>query len=206
MLLNKKSPADDSTIPFELFQHYSHKEFIEEVPGGPQTPILFVEDDDVPAILYGVFAGQEDEVRVDAAQLINKFKNQKMSDDLIEHLVDQVWVQYDYDHSGFLNEEQAHDFLFVVLQLNENMLAKSNERDSKDIQEELIKGSFDVVDANHDGKITKDELKTWLKSHLSKDESIHAETLNLVKQLSSNQKPQQPEEASTGNQPAPAHQ
>jgi len=77
---------------------------------------------------------------------------------VIEHIIDQVWNQYDYDHSGTLDETESYDFIKVVLQMNEDMLAKSMNRECKHVTPEEIKNTFKVMDVNKDGKLSKDEL------------------------------------------------
>ena len=69
-----------------------------------------------------------------------------------------MWNQYDYDKSGTLDEKESYDFISVVLQMNENMLAKACNREIKQITEDQIKTTIKIVDANHDGKLSKEEL------------------------------------------------
>lgn len=66
ILLNKKAISDESTAPFDFFKHFARKETVFDEVSGKEVPIFYVVNEDVPHILYGVFAGQEDEVRIDA--------------------------------------------------------------------------------------------------------------------------------------------
>ena len=46
---------------------------IENEPGSPKTPVQYVDNKDMPKVLYAIFVGQEDEKRIDAAHLIEKY-------------------------------------------------------------------------------------------------------------------------------------
>jgi len=85
-------------------------------------------------------------------------KNMANKNTVISHLIDHVWAQYDYDGNGFLDETESRDFMSVVLQMNENVLAKSMDRDPVEIDEKEVHVAIEQADDNKDGKITKEEL------------------------------------------------
>lgn len=65
ILLNKENPPDDSTVAFDEFQKYMQSETIEIE--NKQTEIYFVHADDMPKVIFAIFVGQKDQVRIDAA-------------------------------------------------------------------------------------------------------------------------------------------
>lgn len=94
-------------------------------------------------MLYHLFSGQQDKVRTDAAKLLSQVNSDnKMSKSIIDHIVEQVWRQYDYDGNGFLDEKESYDFLNIVLQLNESMLAKANNRQIREITEQEVRNNI----------------------------------------------------------------
>ena len=104
---------------------YAKTEQISQKEQGPMQEVTYLDACDVPKVLFAIFCCQKDEVRVDAAELVLKYKDKSDDMQLMDHIIDQIWVQYDYGKSGVLDETESYDFLSVVLQLNENMLAKS---------------------------------------------------------------------------------
>lgn len=92
---------------------------------GQQTEICFVPASDMPQVIMAIFVGQKDQIRIDAAELLQRYRNMSIDEEILNHIVDQIWRQYDTDGCGFLNEEESYQFISMVLQLNETMLAKS---------------------------------------------------------------------------------
>jgi hypothetical protein len=73
----------------------------------------------------------------------------------------------------------------VVLQLNENMLAKTLDRPIKEIDDAEIEKNINLADTNHDNNVTKEELKSWIINHLKKDEHHHNETCLAIAKITS---------------------
>lgn len=73
ILLNKKEPLDDDTRPFDEYMKYAKSRTVIDEETNERMDIESVKAEDVPKILLGVFIGQEDEKRIDAAELIAKF-------------------------------------------------------------------------------------------------------------------------------------
>jgi Ca2+-binding EF-hand superfamily protein len=71
----------------------------------------------------------------------------------------------------------------VVLQLHENMLAKSLNREIQEITEDQIKCAVKLADLNHSGNLTRDELAVWIKSHTKQDPKIKEETELMIKKI-----------------------
>lgn len=134
----------------------------------------------MPKILFAIFAGQKDEVRINASEVLSKYENMPLDEEIIEQIIEQVWNQYDYDHKGFLNITEAYDFLSIVLQLNENMLAKSVGREAQDITEEHVRQQIKLADANKDNKLSRLELQQWVKKHLKADNQVQMETQLMI--------------------------
>jgi hypothetical protein len=42
---------------------------------------------------------------------------------LIEHIVEQVWTQYDYDKNNILDEQESYDFIKEVLTQTETFIS-----------------------------------------------------------------------------------
>ena len=89
---------------------------------------------------------------------------------MIDHIIDQIWTQYDYDNSGNLEGDEAYDFLKTVLLANEKMLAQASERDPKEISDEDVRKAFKNVDTNKDGFLTKVELAVWIKDYMTQND------------------------------------
>lgn len=91
---------------------------------------------------------------------------------IIEHIVDQVWVQYDYDKNGILDIRESSDFLKTVLQLHQNMIAKLKFREPRQITDEEVAVAMEECDKDHDRQITRQELNTWIVEHMKKQEEL----------------------------------
>ena len=64
-----------------------------------------------------------------------------------QELVDKFFAENDKDGSGTLNRAEARELVKTFFSA-----------DGKDVSEEQITAGFDIVDANADGTITKEEL------------------------------------------------
>ena len=70
--------------------------------------VQFVPVEEMPKVIFGIFAGQPDKKRLDAAQLIIKYQESSLQDQpqlLMKHIIDQVWAQYDTNNSGVLERD-----------------------------------------------------------------------------------------------------
>ena len=74
-------------------------------------------------MLFFIFVGMNDKKRIDAASLLQKYQDQGDNKQVIEHIIDQIWTQYDYDNSGSLDKKESYDFLRTVLTHYEKSLA-----------------------------------------------------------------------------------
>lgn len=122
-LLNKKAPADDDTRPYEEFMKYADTMEVKDQDGKNSIPIQYVRKELFPTILLGIFIGLPDEKRIDAASLIQKYIQKSDNKLIIEHIVDQIWTQYDVDNSGVLENDEAQSFIGMVLDIHEKTLA-----------------------------------------------------------------------------------
>jgi hypothetical protein len=61
---------------------------VKDSDNGKMTEIHYVDSKDVPTIMFHIFVGQEDEVRIDAAKLLEKVDNVNNNHEIIEHIID----------------------------------------------------------------------------------------------------------------------
>lgn len=101
----------------------------------------------------------------------------------MQHIIDQVWNQYDYDHNGALDQDEAHDLFRVVLEMNEQMLSTLLARPAREISEEQIDIAVQECDSDHDGLISKDEMKKWIASHTKTNYQLKNETKEAIKRV-----------------------
>ena len=59
-LLNKKDPDEDSVRPYEEFMRYAKVQAVSGKEGDEKQMFQYVDADDVPKIILGVFVGQPD--------------------------------------------------------------------------------------------------------------------------------------------------
>ena len=78
----------------------------------------------MPQILLDIFACQPDEKRIDAACLVGKYASNTGNKMIISHIVDQIWIQYDNDNSGHLDQMESRAFMRVVMELHESTITK----------------------------------------------------------------------------------
>lgn len=67
---------------------------------------------------------------------------------LAEHIVEQIWVQYDTNNSGDLDEFETKDFAAMVLDFHERNTAKKLEREAKEIPESRYQNVFNECEKN----------------------------------------------------------
>lgn len=72
----------------------------------------------------------------------------------LDDIVNQVWLDFDFDKSGTLNVGDAEAFYRVLMK----------ERPDLGLNEDAFNDWFDAIDLDLDGTITKDELKHYLQS------------------------------------------
>ena len=101
----------------------------------------------------------------------------------MQHIIDQVWNQYDYDHNGTLDHAESHDFFRVVLEMNEQVLSTLLSRSARKISEEQIEIAVQECDSDNDGLISKDEMKKWISSHTKNNFQLKSETKEAIKRV-----------------------
>lgn len=116
--------------------------------------------------MLGIFIGQPDEKRIDAASLIQKYIEKSENKLIIEHIVDQIWSQYDTDNSGVLERDEAQSFVGMVLDIHEKTLAAEVGRQPMEITEAQINEVIEQGDTNHDGNLSKEEVNAWVKKFM----------------------------------------
>jgi hypothetical protein len=50
--------------------------------------VEYVNISDVPKMLFFIFVGKKDKIRIDAAQLIHRYQDQSSNKQVIEHIID----------------------------------------------------------------------------------------------------------------------
>ena len=88
---------------------------------------------------------------------------------IIEHIVDQIWAQYDCDNSGALDQLESKAFMRVVLEHHEATIAKLLKIKPTDVSEEHILNAIEICDKDQNGLITKSELNSWLIKIMEKE-------------------------------------
>ncbi len=71
-----------------------------------------------------------------------------------QHIVEDIWKQYDEDQSGTLNVDDTLPFFKIFIA----------NRPDLGLTEENYQTWFDAIDGDHDGTITKEEMGTYLAS------------------------------------------
>ena len=181
--MNKQEPDSDDEGPYEEFLKWEYTDIIEGGEGEDNVEIDYVKAADVPKILLSIFISKKDEKRTDAAELLDKYADQGEDKLIIEHIIDQIWTQYDYDNSGSLERAEAFDFIQIVLQLHEKHVARDIGIKPRQVTEQEVEVAIELADENHDGVITKEEMTHWLAYYMS-----HSENTRHVK-AEENKKP-----------------
>ena len=101
----------------------------------------------------------------------------------MQHIIDQVWNQYDYDHNGTLDHAESHDFFRVVLEMNEQVLSTLLSRPAKQISDEQIEIAVQECDSDNDGLISKDEMKRWISSHTRNNYQLKNDTKEAIRRV-----------------------
>jgi len=91
ILMNKEEPDDDNTRPFDEFMKYAQRRIVVNEKTNEREEIEYVSTEIVPKILLGIFIGQKDAKRIDAAEFLFKFKSDGDNKQLIDHIIDQIW-------------------------------------------------------------------------------------------------------------------
>ena len=107
--------------------------------------------------------------------MISKLEKENQDKSVIEHVVDQIWVQYDSDNNGSLDKEEGYDFMKIVLNVHEKMVAGKIGREAKEISDEEVLQAMKDCDTDKDGKISKEEMNAWVLNFLKQDENYHKE-------------------------------
>lgn len=94
-----------------------------------------------------------------------------LDDEILNKIVDQIWEQYDQDKCGKLNEQEATDFLSVILQFNENIRAQSVGRE---IEEVHFSGT------GKSESMDKKQVIEFIKDYMGKDKKIQEETKIMI--------------------------
>jgi Ca2+-binding EF-hand superfamily protein len=75
--------------------------------------------------------------------------------DNIDLIIDNIWDQYDQDGNDYLDKQEARKFIRDVLR--ESGLFGNTM--SNEVDERLIKEVFHEIDADHNRRISKEEMK-----------------------------------------------
>lgn len=130
-LLNKKEPEEDDTTPYDEFMKYAKTVIVAEHEDGEHLDLQYVEVKYMPQLIFASFVGQPDEKRIDAAELLEKFVHSGENKQIISHLVDQIWSQYDKDGNGSLDQEESRSFIRMALTIHEKTTAATLNRDCR---------------------------------------------------------------------------
>lgn len=175
-MMNKKEPDEDDETPYDEYMKHAHTDIIQSgVEGEEDLEIEYVLAEDVPNILLAVFVGQPDEKRMEVSNLLNKYSDQKDNKFVIEHIIDQIWAQYDYDGSGSLDRDESFDFIKIVLEMHEQLVAKKLGRPANLITKTEVDEAMILCDTNSDGIISKKEMNTWIVEHMQGNENYKNE-------------------------------
>ena len=112
----------------------------------------------MPQIIFATFVGQKDAKRIDAAELLEKYHSKGENKQIISHLVDQIWAQYDVSNTGVLDPEESNKFIRMVLSIHERTVAASLERELKPVPQADVDRAIADCDKDKDGKISKKEF------------------------------------------------
>ena len=99
----------------------------------------------MPKIILGVFVGQADMKRPEVFEALKKDKEDVHDEDdenrpkhIIEHVIDQVWKQYDEGKNQTVDEDECKNFILMVLDVHEQTIAKESNREPVELDEEAI--------------------------------------------------------------------
>ena len=69
----------------------------------------------------------------------------------------------------------------MVLEIKERTLSKEEGREPTDIKEEDVEEVFEACDIDHDGNLSKDEMKAWMLKYLVKKPEQQERIIGIVK-------------------------
>ena len=78
---------------------------------------------------------------------------QEVHKEEVKELIDEIWAEFDKDHSGQLSVAEMKGFVTAYL-------AKVGEADR--LPEKQFNAMFTSLDVNHDGQINKEEMKAFI--------------------------------------------
>ena len=180
-LLNKGEPSEEDCTPYDEFMKYAKTVIVAESEESEHLDLQYVDVKYMPQIIFATFVSQPDAKRVDAAELLAKYDSQSESKQIISHLVDQIWTQYDVNGDGVLDPQESGNFIRMVLTIHERTCAASMDRDLHAIDQADIDRAIQECDKAEDGKITKVEMNDWLVKYM-KDHKHYKEEGNLMLQ------------------------
>ena len=158
--LNKAEPDESCTHPYQQWAKYAQ---VEHVDGEAQE---YVHKDDMPSLLFNVFASHKDVMRMSLYQRIlthGDTGNQQ----IIGHLLDDVWAKYDYDGDGMLDTTtELYDFVKSVLLANQDMIAQRLGKPAEEVTDAEIKSAIQDCKTINPGRVTKGELSEWMASYV----------------------------------------
>lgn len=179
-MMNKQEPHEDDETPYDEFMKHAHTDIIQSgIEGDEDLEIQYVSAEDVPSMLLAIFIGQPDEKRMEVANLLSRYSDQKDNKFVIEHIIDQIWAQYDADGSGALDRNESFDFIKIVLEMHEKISAKKLNRDIRDITKDEVETAMELCDTNHDGMLSKDEMNKWIIEHMNNNAQYKAEQARM---------------------------
>ena len=159
-LLNKAGPDESDTKPGEQWAKYVQVEHIE---GNAQQ---FVHKDDMPSLLFNVFASQKDEMRMSLAQRILTYGDTD-NKHIIDHVLDDIWAKYDYNGNGVLDTTpELYDLVKSILQENENANSQQLGQAAQAVTDEQIQSAIRDCKTTVPGQVTREELSEWMISYV----------------------------------------
>ena len=89
-LLNKKDPDQEDVRPYEEFMRYAKVQCVADKDSDEKHVFQYVDAEDVPKIILGVFIGQPDEKRSEVKQAMEKYHQECCSHDKPKHVVEHI--------------------------------------------------------------------------------------------------------------------
>ena len=183
--MNKKSPDDNDTRPYDEFMRYAKLHSVADEKTGEKHAYQYVSAEDVPKILLGTFVGQPDEKRKEVEEALEHHKKNNETKHIIEHIVDTVWTQYDEGKNLALDDEECKNFLLMCLDIYEKTMAKELDRKAREIDENVADKAPKQCAKNKDGKFTKEAMNSWLVHYIELNTDVLQETkMVLEKKIS----------------------
>ena len=86
--------------------------------------------------------------------------------DILARCIDQIWIKYDEDCSGYLDREEAKKFVMESVNKSEDEdpnrkltnMEKEKKEEEKALSEKAFEACFAAVDDDNNGSISKDEM------------------------------------------------